>query len=313
MNSLAPESSTGRRKFSRRRVTTDSEEDNYEPSPPPPRTETKPKRKAASKAKGRAEKEGGASIQGERKPQSSSSTTRDRNQPGGSKRPRDDPLSADEPEGQVDVAVAPDAESSTNAAASAALSDAVKEEPSSVTLPPFKKKRLPPIKKFKPGTAPSTSGTSSQEQQENPEGTIDPLSALKRPKRVNNQQEVNLNDRSVYESLFKHSGGSTPRAGLNPKEKEERRRELDRMREDDRARRAAGAEHVFNLRAQHDKITAFVERLQARRSAALWPNILAVAFRQERERDERRREQERARQGEVSTKGKGTGEVPDTG
>jgi hypothetical protein len=37
------------------------------------------------------------------------------------------------------------------------------------------------------------------------------------------------------------SGGSTPRAGLNPKEKEERRRELDRMREDDRARRAAGA------------------------------------------------------------------------
>ena len=35
------------------------------------------------------------------------------------------------------------------------------------------------------------------------------------------------------------SGGTTPRAGLNPKEKEERRRELDRMREEDRARRAA--------------------------------------------------------------------------
>jgi hypothetical protein len=128
-------------------------------------------------------------------------------------------LSADEPEGQVDVAVAPDAESSTNAAASAAPSDAVKEEPSSVTLPPFKKKRLPPIKKFKPGTVPSTSGTSSQATTGKlgpkppetkggsalaQEATIDPLSALKRPKRVNNQQEVNLNDRSVYESLFKH-------------------------------------------------------------------------------------------------------------
>ncbi len=56
-----------------------------------------------------------------------------------------------------------------------------------------------------------------------------------------------------------------------------------------------------------------MERLQARRSAALWPNILAVAFRQERERDERRREQERARQAEIAAKDKGTEEVPVTG
>jgi hypothetical protein len=56
---------------------------------------------------------------------------------------------------------------------------------------------------------------------------------------------------------------------------------------------------------------SFVERLQARRSGALWPNILAVAFRQERERDERRRDRERARQGEVTPKGKVTGEVSD--
>jgi hypothetical protein len=56
---------------------------------------------------------------------------------------------------------------------------------------------------------------------------------------------------------------------------------------------------------------SFVERLQARRSGALWPNILAVALRQERERDERRREWERARQGEVTAKGKVAGDVPD--
>lgn len=56
-----------------------------------------------------------------------------------------------------------------------------------------------------------------------------------------------------------------------------------------------------------------MERLQARRSAALWPNILAVAFRQERERDERRREQERARLGEVVAKERETGGVPVTG
>ena len=74
---------------------------------------------------------------------------------------------------------------------------------------------------------------------------------------------------------------------------------------------AVAQEHVFDLRAQHNKITSFVERLQARRSGALWPNILAVAFRQERERDDRRREQGRARQREVTGKGKESGEVPE--
>ncbi|KAI0281392.1 hypothetical protein BGY98DRAFT_1094877 [Russula aff. rugulosa BPL654] len=320
----ASESTAVRRKSNRRRVTTDSEEDYYEPSPP--RAETRPKRRATPRVKAHLEREEGASTPVERKPPPT--RARDRNQPGGSKRPRDEALSPDEPEEKVDIVAALDAESSINAATSATLQDATKEESTNVSLPPFKKKRLPPIRKNKPGTVPSTSGTSSQSAAAKPvlkppeskggpsfaqEDTMDPLSALKRPKRVNNQQEVNLNDRSVYESLFKHSGGSTPRAGLNPKEKEERRRELDRMREEDRARRAADAEHVFDLRAQHDKITSFVERLQVRRSAALWPNILAVAFRQERERDERRREQERARQAEIVAKEKGTGEVPVTG
>jgi hypothetical protein len=130
-------------------------------------------------------------------------------------------LSPDEPEGKVDVAATPDAESSANAATSATLPDTVKEESNTsnttIILPPFKKKRLPPIKKNKPGTVPSTSGTSSQLAAAKPvpkppeakggpgfaqEEAVDTL--LKRPKRVNKQQEVNLNDRSVYESLFKH-------------------------------------------------------------------------------------------------------------
>ena len=68
-------------------------------------------------------------------------------------------------------------------------------------------------------------------------------------------------------------------------------------------------EHVFDLRAQHNKITSFVERLHARHSGALWPNILAVAFRQERERDDRRRKRERALQGEVTGKRKQNEEV----
>lgn len=158
-----------------------------------------------------------ASKRDERRPQST--WPRDRNQSGGSKRARDEGLSADEAEGEVDVAVAPDAESSATAANSVAPPDVAKAESSAVALPPFKKKRLPPIKKNKPGTVPSAGGASSQSATGQPphkpveskggsgiatEAAVDPLSALKRPKRVNNQQEVNLNDRSVYESLFKH-------------------------------------------------------------------------------------------------------------
>jgi hypothetical protein len=196
-------------------VTTDSEEDYYEPSPP--RAETRPKRRATPRVKAHLEREEGASTPVERKPPPT--RARDRNQPGGSKRPRDEALSPDEPEEKVDIVAALDAESSINAATSATLQDATKEESTNVSLPPFKKKRLPPIRKNKPGTVPSTSGTSSQSAVAKPvlkpseskggpsfaqEDTMDPLSALKRPKRVNNQQEVNLNDRSVYESLFKH-------------------------------------------------------------------------------------------------------------
>ena len=208
------EPSSSRRKLNRRRVTSDSEGGDYEPSPP--RSETKPRRKPAPKTRGHVEKEEDTSIQDERKPQQPT-RARDRNQPGGSKRPRDEALSAGEPEEEVDVVAAPDADSSATAANSAAISD-VKEESPPVAPPPFKKKRLPPIKKNKTGTVPSTTATSSQSATGKPvpkpheskggpgfaqEDTLDPLSALKRPKRVNNQQEVNLNDRSVYESLFK--------------------------------------------------------------------------------------------------------------
>ena len=193
-------------------MTTDSEEDDYEPSPP--RAENKPKRKPTLKVKGPVEREEDASTQVERK--APPTRARDRKQSGTSKRPRDEALSPDEPEGKVDIAAPLDAESSANAAT---LPDAVKEESTTITLPPFKKKRLPPIKKNKPGTVPPMSGTSSQSTAGKPgpkppeakggtgiaqEDSVDTLSALKRPKRVNNQQEVNLNDRSVYESLFKH-------------------------------------------------------------------------------------------------------------
>ncbi len=211
-----PEPSNARRKSTRRRVTTDSEEDDYEPSPTHP--ESKQRRRPAPRVKGQGEREDDSSLR-------DSARVRDRNQPGGSKRPRDDPLSADEPEGQLDATVSPDVDSSANATATAAL-EAVKEEPASVSLPPFKKKRLPPIKKNKPSTVPLTSvtpnhpatGKPGQEAKAGPsvvqEDSVDTLPVLKRPKRINNQQEVNLNDKSVYESLFKHVRPPSTRSGV---------------------------------------------------------------------------------------------------
>ena len=202
------EPSSSRRKSTRRRVTTDSEEDDYEPSPT--HSDSKHRRKSAPRARGQGEREDDSSLR-------DSARLRDRNQPVGSKRSRDDPFSADEPEGQLDVTVSPDVDSFTNATPTA--SEAVKEEPASVSLPPFKKKRLPPIKKNKPSTIPLPNVTPNLPATGKPgpvppeakvgsslmpEGSVDSLSALKRPKRINNQQEVNLNDRSVYESLFKH-------------------------------------------------------------------------------------------------------------
>ncbi|KAI0273629.1 hypothetical protein BC834DRAFT_966129 [Gloeopeniophorella convolvens] len=299
-----------RRKSNRRRVTTDSEEDDYEPSPP--RSETKPTRRLLVRTKDRAEQDDGATMEDEH---NSPINARDRAQPSGSKRLRDDSVSAGEADEDVDVSGGLDDGSAANAGPSATTLESVKDESASTSLPPFKKRRLPPIRKNKPGAASSSSGpqnhlasgkagsrgseamgaTSVAE-----DGATDVLPLVKRPKRINNAQEVNLNDRSVYESLFKNSGSITPRAGVNLKEKEERRKELDKMREEDRARRAANSEHVFNLRSQHDKIMSFVDRLQARRSGALWPNILAVAFRQEREREERRRD--RARLGDTAAK-----------
>ena len=202
------EPSNSRRKSTRRRVTTDSEEDDYELSPT--HSESKQRRKSAPRVKGQGEREDDFSLR-------DSARLKDRNQSVGSKRPRDDPLSADEPEGPLDVTVSPDVDSSANATTTA--SEAVKEESASVSLPPFKKKRLPPIKKNKPSTIPLANVTPTLlatgkpgpvppegkvGSSVMPEDSVDTLSVLKRPKRINNQQEVNLNDKSVYESLFKH-------------------------------------------------------------------------------------------------------------
>ena len=70
-----------------------------------------------------------------------------------------------------------------------------------------------------------------------------------------------------------------------------------------------GQERAFDLRGQYDKIATFVDRLGARRSPAMWPNIMAAAWRYEKEKEEKRRERDRVR--EKSVRERENGEVVD--
>lgn len=122
-------------------------------------------------------------------------------------------------------------------------------------------------------------------------------------------------EQSSFALLYSHNflpqpGGSTPNSGLNRREKEEeRRRELNRMREEARAKRAEEAvsctyhssagvithfrwllflqRQSFNLQAAHDKIARFEQKLHHHKALALYPNILGAAFKEAHERARR--------------------------
>jgi hypothetical protein len=108
-------------------------------------------------------------------------------------------------------------------------------------------------------------------------------------------------------SLRETQGGAgTPRSGLNRRERDEdRRRELDRMRDEARAKRDAEAvshpppfppfsdeismqRTLFNLHAEEEKIFRFEQKFRDEKHSALYPNFLAASFRDEYERQKRR-------------------------
>ncbi|KAI0035776.1 hypothetical protein K488DRAFT_82809 [Vararia minispora EC-137] len=169
--------------------------------------------------------------------------------------------------------------------------------------PQQQKLKLPKIKKIAGG--PSSAGATPQrpplvrskptekekeKEKERERGEDDGLAALiKKPRRETGQKsEVDLMDKNTYLSLFKPVGGAAPRSGVDAKSQEEKRRAIERMREEDIARRAAQSANTFDLRAQYDKISSFAERLHNRRSPAVYPNILAASLRHERDRRKRR-------------------------
>jgi len=97
-------------------------------------------------------------------------------------------------------------------------------------------------------------------------------------------------------SSLKGAGGSTPRSGLNRREKEEeRRKELNKMRDEAKAKRAEEAKHHFDLQSQADKIASFEQKLRANNCMALHPNFLAAKFREEYDKEKARLRHDRER------------------
>ncbi|KAG5651597.1 hypothetical protein H0H81_008118 [Sphagnurus paluster] len=154
--------------------------------------------------------------------------------------------------------------------------------------PPPKKRKLPTIKKNKPAGAIGAAGSSlslkpSSSSTAAAKSTLPILSdASKPPTRMTpamlGNTDFDLRNENVYKSLFKAPGGNTP--GTGRRDKDERRKELDKMRDDARAKRLAETTSSFDLQAQADKIARFDERLKETKSSALWPNFLAAKWRQ---------------------------------
>ncbi|KAG9318481.1 hypothetical protein JVU11DRAFT_572 [Chiua virens] len=110
-------------------------------------------------------------------------------------------------------------------------------------------------------------------------------------------RDIDLGNSKIYAELFKSTGGNTPRSGL--KNAEERRRELDKMRDEARAKRAEEAKFTFDLQAQADKIAHFEQRLRAENSTVVHPNFLAAKFRDEWEAERRNRRATPKEEGEA--------------
>ncbi|KAJ7449810.1 hypothetical protein FB451DRAFT_739177 [Mycena latifolia] len=183
--------------------------------------------------------------------------------------------------------------------------DVVGDAPAALGTPPTKedtapappkKSKLPPIKKNKAPTAASGgsaaasagAGTSTASIPPKPaplatarveeDSKLPPPIVAPRKATIPASVDVDLSNPALYAQLFKSGGGSTP-SGFTRREKdEERRKELNRMRDEARAKRINEAAPAFDLQGQMDKISRFEERLRNSRSPAVYPNFLAGAL-----------------------------------
>ncbi|KAL5533338.1 hypothetical protein ACEPAF_5114 [Sanghuangporus sanghuang] len=274
---------------------------------PPARKSAEGKKGAKGRGKGAKEKGGGIGeimIKDERKLPTSAGAP----PPGtagdakaGTKRRRDTVSEANAPPGTQPGATGAPAQSSSTAPAQTSQP---KEGAPSV-LPPFKIRKLPPIKKNKnlagiTSTAPSSgvstpsvsapapapaaatgaakAGTSASSSNANP-SDLPFHTSLPRKPQAPKTSDVDLTSPDIYNSLFK-TGTPTARAGWDSRVRElARRKELMKMRDAARAARMANLQkNIFNLLGPQDKVARFEARLRARNSPAVYPNHLGSAL-----------------------------------
>ncbi|KAF8964684.1 hypothetical protein BDZ97DRAFT_1815100 [Flammula alnicola] len=113
-----------------------------------------------------------------------------------------------------------------------------------------------------------------------------------------NKRDIDLSNKSIYQELFSKTGpsdGGTPRRT----KEEERRKELNRLRDEAKARRAAEAcptGTFVRSTSSIDKISRFEDKLKAEHSSALYPNFLAGKWRDHFERERRRQKEQQQEQ-----------------
>ncbi|KAI1794585.1 hypothetical protein LXA43DRAFT_1114274 [Ganoderma leucocontextum] len=182
--------------------------------------------------------------------------------------------------------------------------EVAKSTPDVMDEPIPKKRKLPPIKKNKPAgsisTGPSTPAPRAptvtparKEEPAAPTTTLTPAPTSNQigvRKPVGASTDINLLDSSVYSELFYRApGGSTPNSGLNRKQKEEeRKKELNKMRNEARAKREAESRHAFDLQSGPEKIQRYEEVLRTRHATARYPNLLGAAFKEMSDRNRAR-------------------------
>ncbi|KAF6765203.1 hypothetical protein DFP72DRAFT_335883 [Ephemerocybe angulata] len=191
-----------------------------------------------------------------------------------------------------------------------------KDDKSSTAPTPAKKRKLfISKKKTVESSAPNTPATASGPSKPNAAGTAgdakgkDAFSDIKptapagtrKPAAYVGVADLDLSDKNTYAELFSTKG--TNASGSNRRAKdEERRKELDAMRKEWKAKRDSEQMQTppFDLQAQAEKLARFEERLRSIRSSAVYPNFLASKWRElwERER-ERRHNEARAREREA--------------
>ncbi|KAL1706130.1 hypothetical protein EV121DRAFT_289804 [Schizophyllum commune] len=92
--------------------------------------------------------------------------------------------------------------------------------------------------------------------------------------------DLDLNNKDNWASLFK-GGTGPPRAGVK---NDDGRKELEKKREAERARRMETLRNTFDLQAQTEKIIRFEERLRTAKSGVAFPKFLAAKWRDVYER-----------------------------